>query len=150
MEVVIIIIGFLADRLTKLWALNLLKKVNEIVIIKGFFSFIYAENEGAAWSIFSGKTIFLVIFTFLILLAIIFYLVKYRPESKIMRAALSLIIAGAVGNLFDRVLYRHVVDFIQIHFKDVYYYPVFNVADICVVTGTILLIVCMLRNDSKK
>lgn len=150
MELVIIVVGFLIDRLTKIWALNAFKNTQEIVLIKGFFSFMYIENKGAAWSIFLGKTVFLIIFTFIILCGIIYYLLKYRPKSKIMRTALSLIIAGAVGNLFDRVLYKHVVDFIYFHYKDVYSYPVFNFADICVVVGTVLLMICILRNDSKR
>lgn len=150
MELVIIVVGFLIDRLTKIWALNAFKNTQEIVLIKGFFSFMYIENKGAAWSILLGKTVFLIIFTFIILCGIIYYLLKYRPKSKIMRTALSLIIAGAVGNLFDRVLYKHVVDFIYFHYKDVYSYPIFNFADICVVVGTVLLMICILRNDSKR
>lgn len=149
MELVVIIIGFLLDRVTKLLALNSLKDSSEKVIINGFFSLTYVENKGAAWNIFTGKTIFLIIFTFVILCGLVFYLVKYRPKNKFVRIALSLIIAGAVGNIVDRVIYKHVVDFISFHYKDVYYYPVFNIADVCVVIGTFLLLICMLRDDKK-
>lgn len=149
MELVVIIIGFLLDRVTKLWALSSLRSTNEMVIIKGFFSFTYVENKGAAWNIFVGKTIFLIVFTCAILCGVVFYLIKYRPKNKFMRIALSLIIAGALGNIVDRVIYKHVVDFILFHYKDVYYYPVFNIADVCVVIGTLLLLICMLRDGKK-
>lgn len=149
MELVVIIIGFLLDRVTKLWVLNSLKDSSEKVIINGFFSLTYVENKGAAWNIFSGKTIFLIIFTFIILCGVVFYLIKCRSKNKFIRIALSLIIAGAAGNIVDRVIYKHVVDFILFHYKDVYYYPVFNIADVCVVIGTFLLLICMLRDDKK-
>ncbi|MCD2345187.1 signal peptidase II [Clostridium guangxiense] len=150
MELVVIIIGFLLDRVTKLWAVSSLKDSNEMVIIKGFFSLTYVENKGAAWNIFTGKTIFLIVFTFVILCGVVFYLIKYRSKNKFMTMALSIIIAGALGNLVDRTIYKHVVDFILFHYKDVYYFPVFNIADVCVVVGTFLLLICMLRDDKKK
>lgn len=150
MELVVIIIGFLLDRVTKLWAVSSLKDSNEMVIIKGFFSLTYVENKGAAWNIFTGKTIFLIVFTFVILCGVVFYLLKYRSKNKFMTMALSIIIAGALGNLVDRTIYKHVVDFILFHYKDVYYFPVFNIADVCVVVGTFLLLICMLRDDKKK
>lgn len=150
MELVVIILGFLLDRVTKLWALDSLKDASGKTIIKGFFELTYVENKGAAWSMFSGKTMFLIVFTVIILCGVVFYLVKYRPKNKFVRAALSLIIAGALGNIVDRVIYKYVVDFISFHYKDVYYYPVFNIADICVVVGTFLLLICILRDDKKK
>lgn len=149
MELVVIIIGFLLDRFAKLWVLNSLKNVSEMVVIKDFFCFTYVENNGAAWSIFKGKTIFLIIFTCAILCGVVFYLIKYRPKNKFMRVALSLIIAGALGNIVDRIIYKHVVDFISFHYKDIYYYPVFNIADVCVVIGTFLLLICILRDGKK-
>lgn len=150
MELVVIVIGFLLDRITKLWALNSLKNTSGKTVIKEFFDLTYVENKGAAWSIFSGKTMFLIVFTVIILCGIVFYLIKYRPKNKFLRAAISLIIAGALGNIVDRVIYKHVVDFISFHYKDVYYYPIFNIADICVVIGTFLLLICILKDDKKK
>jgi signal peptidase II len=60
---------------------------------------------------------------------------------------LALIISGAVGNLIDRFVYRYVVDFIMLHYKDVYYFPTFNVADMLVVVGTFLLAICILKDE---
>lgn len=149
MEILIIVAGILVDRLTKFWAVTKLKKVQEIVVIKNFFDLNYVQNRGAAWGIFGGKTVILSIITALILIGIIGYVIKYRPKNMFLRSALSLIIAGAIGNLFDRIYYKYVVDLFSFHYKDIYYYPVFNVADICVVIGTIILAVYIIRDDKK-
>jgi signal peptidase II len=147
MEFIIIIIGLILDRVTKIWA-KTLKDTEGIVVIKNFFSFEYLENRGAAFGIFQNKVLFLSIFTFLVIGGIIFYLIKYKPKSKSIRISLALIIGGALGNLYDRVFYKYVVDFILLHYKDVYYYPTFNVADILVVVGTIVLAICILKEEA--
>ena len=69
-------------------------------------------------------------------IAMIVYLIKYKPSSKLLKLSLALVISGAIGNLIDRLYYKYVVDFISFHYKDVYYFPNFNVADILVVVGT--------------
>lgn len=148
LEILIIILGLILDRITKVWALNVLTKVSEIPIIKGFFSFAYLENRGAAFGIFQNKLIFLSLITLIIMGGIVFYLFKYKPTSKILRISLSLIVCGAIGNFIDRVWYKYVVDFIMLHYKDVYYFPTFNVADMCVVIGTMLLIIYMIKEDN--
>lgn len=147
MLILIIIFGLIIDRLTKIWAINVLSGVSEITIIKNFFSFLYIENKGAAFGIFQNKTVFLTIITVIIMIGIVYYIVRYKPSNIFVNVALSLIISGALGNLIDRIYYRYVVDFISLHYKEVYYFPVFNVADIMVVLGTIILVFCLLRED---
>lgn len=147
MEILIIILGLIADRLTKVWALNTLSKVDEIVVIKNIFGFSYLENRGAAFGVFQNKVFLLGIVTSIVIAAMIFYLLKYKPASKLLRTSIALIISGAVGNLIDRFTYKFVVDFILLHYKDVYYYPTFNVADMLVVVGTILLAICIIRDE---
>lgn len=147
MEIIIIILVNLADRLTKLWAVKQLKSGNDLTIIKGIFDFSYLENRGAAWGIFQNKIIFLLIITIIIFAGIVYYLVKYKPKSKLIRLSLSLIIGGAIGNMYDRAVYKYVVDFIHFHYMEVYNFPTFNVADMSVVIGTALLAICLLRNE---
>lgn len=146
MEMIIIIIGIFLDRITKIWVLKTLKGGNDIVVIKNLFSFQYLENRGAAFGIFQGKTLLLAMITLIVVGGIIYYLIKYRPQSKIMKIGLGFIIAGALGNLYDRIVYKYVVDFILVHYKDVYYYPTFNVADIFVVMGTLMLAIFILKD----
>lgn len=147
MELTIIIIGILLDRITKLWSVSVLSKVQEIQIIKNYFSFYYLENAGAAFGIFKNKTIFLGAITLIVLGFILYYLFFKRPNNKMIRISLSLIVAGAIGNLIDRILYKYVIDFILLHYKDVYYYPVFNIADILVCIGTILFAICLIKEE---
>lgn len=147
MELIIIILGILLDRVTKFWCINTLSHIGEIKILDNFFSFYYLENSGAAFGIFKNKTLFLVIVTFLVLCGIIYYLMVKKPQNKILRVSLSLIVSGAFGNLIDRFLYKYVIDFILIHYKDVYYYPVFNIADILVCIGTFLWIIFLIKED---
>jgi signal peptidase II len=145
LEILIIILGIALDRLTKYWALNSLKVNGGVEIIKGFFSFEYLENRGAAFGIFQNKVSLLTIVTSLVLVAIIYYRIKYKPKTKIMRISLAMIISGAIGNLIDRISINYVVDFILVHYKNVYYFPTFNVADMFVVVGTFLLAICIVK-----
>jgi signal peptidase II len=145
LEILIIVLGIALDRLTKYWALNLLKVNGGVEIIKDFFSFEYLENRGAAFGIFQNKVSLLTIVTSLVLVGIIYYRIKYKPKTKIMRISLAMIVSGAIGNLIDRISINYVVDFILVHYKNVYYFPTFNVADMFVVVGTFLLAICIVK-----
>ncbi|MHC6179419.1 signal peptidase II [Clostridium sp. JNZ X4-2] len=147
MEVSIILIGLLIDRMAKMWAIGSLTHVSQIVIIKNVFSFLYLENRGAAFGILQDKVYFLTFITILVVTGMIYYMLKYKPRSAMARISFSLIISGALGNLIDRLVYKYVVDFISIHFKDIYYFPIFNIADVLVVVGTILLIFYLLKEE---
>jgi len=147
-EILIIVLGLFLDRITKIWALNTLANIPEIVLIKDFFSFSYLENRGAAFGIFQNKVFFLALITFIVMIAIGYYLIRYKPNSKLLRMSLSLILSGAIGNLIDRVGYKYVVDFILIHYKDIYYFPTFNIADMLVVIGTALLAIYLMKEDN--
>jgi len=148
MEIIIIVIGLIADRLTKLWALKDLANENAMVIIPDFFSLSYLENRGAAFGIFQNRLILLVIVTSCVLMGLVYYLIKYKPKSKLIRISFAMIICGAVGNLIDRVSYNFVVDFILLHYKE-HNFPTFNVADIFVVLGTILLALCIIKEEEE-
>ncbi len=146
----IIIVGFALDRLTKIWVLEQVIG-NPITVISNFFYLRHLENEGAAFSILQGKTVLLVIMTSIVALVILGILIKNKD--KFLRATLSLILAGALGNLFDRIFREgKVVDFLEFHFGN-YVFPTFNVADCFVVVGTILLAIYILfiyKEDSKE
>lgn len=148
MEILIIILGLIADRITKIWALKSLYVNGDVVIIKDIFGFSYLENRGAAFGIFQNKVILLSIITSIVVLAMVFYLIKYKPTSRILRISFAMIIAGAIGNLTDRFVYRFVVDFILVHYKTIYYFPTFNVADMFVVVGTCLLALGIIKDEA--
>ncbi|AJD32421.1 MULTISPECIES: signal peptidase II [Clostridium] len=147
MGIIILILGIVLDRISKIWALNTLASGKDIVIIKNLFSLSYLENRGAAFGIFQNRLIFLSLITVIVILGVAYFIVKYKPTSKLLKISLSLIISGAIGNLIDRIYYKFVVDFIMLHYKDVYFFPTFNVADTLVVIGTILLAIYILKEE---
>ncbi|ENK1243464.1 signal peptidase II [Clostridium botulinum] len=147
MEIVILILGIALDRISKIWASNTLASGKDIVIIKNLFSFSYLENRGAAFGIFQNRLIFLSLITAIVILGVVYFIIKYKPTSKLLKISLALIISGAIGNLIDRIYYKFVVDFIMLHYKDVYYFPTFNVADMLVVLGTALLAIYILKEE---
>jgi len=147
MEVVIIFLGLLFDRLTKLWALNSLKDTNGVTLIKDLFKLEYLENRGAAFGIMQNKVMFLALVTFLIITGMTYYIIKYKPKSKFLRISIAMIISGALGNLYDRLFYKYVVDFILVHYKDIYYFPTFNIADSLVVVGTLILAISIVKDE---
>ncbi|AZV56010.1 signal peptidase II [Clostridium sp. AWRP] len=147
MEIFIILLGILIDRVTKIWAIEVLSKVSQVIVIKDLFSLMYLQNKGAAFGILQGKLYFLTIITIIVVGGMIVYIIKYKPNSKFIRISFSLIISGALGNLMDRIVYKYVVDFISVHYKDIYYFPVFNIADVMVVVGTALLAFYLLKEE---
>ncbi|MBU3180128.1 signal peptidase II [Clostridium psychrophilum] len=147
MEILIVFIGLLLDRLSKLWALSVLKQSNGTIIIKDFFKLEYLENRGAAFGILQNKLILLALVTLIVIGVMIYYIIKYKPKSKFLRISFALIISGALGNLYDRLFYKYVVDFILFHYKDIYNFPTFNIADSLVVVGTLILAISIVKEE---
>lgn len=141
MFVLLSILLIAADQAVKYWAVHVLQPAARIPVWDGVFSLAYVENRGAAFGIFQDGRWPLVAFTVLVLLALTVYLIKTRPRHRLMRLSAALVYAGAVGNLIDRVWHGSVVDLFSF---DLIQFPVFNVADICVVCGVILLAVYVL------
>lgn len=140
------------DQLLKILVVRGLKPIGEVTAIPHILDLVYVENKGAAFGILSNQRwIFLLISIFMIA-AIIFFLVKYKPESKLLQSAIILILGGGIGNLIDRIYYGYVVDYLQLSF----FSPVCNFADYCIVIGCVIFIVYLLffsdffEKDNKK
>lgn len=115
---------------------------------KQVLSLTHIRNTGAAWSIMQGKTWFLIGLPIVVLIAGIAFMVYKRNTLKRFEVIfISMIIAGGIGNLIDRVRMKEVVDYISFKLID---FPVFNFADICVVVGEILLVVYIFFFDNEK
>lgn len=111
---------------------------SSIQIIKGVLNFTYVENTGGAYGIGSNNILIFIIINIIILGILMKFAISKREEiDTISLIAISLIIAGGMGNLIDRVARGYVVDFVDIN--PVLKYPVFNIADIFVVTGCIVI-----------
>jgi signal peptidase II len=128
---------------------------NEIVLSRNWFELRYAENCGGAFGFLHGANEkFRRPFFFLVtVLAIIFIVHLYRSlekDQRAMRLALPLVLGGAIGNLVDRLRLGYVVDFIVMHWKDKYYWPTYNVADIAITVGIGLMVLEFIVGGRKK
>ena len=141
--IAVLVIAF--DRATK-WAIaHNLSMHDSIQVIPGFFRIIHTENRGAAFGLFADspsewKVGLLILFSLVALLIVSALLWKNSHSLTTTGVALSLILGGAIGNLWDRVMSGHVVDFLLFHY-DRWAWPAFNVADSAISVGAALLIV---------
>ena len=131
------------DQLSKKMAVIHLAGKSPFVIIPGVLEFCYVENTGAAFSILQGKMFVFYIITFLIGGGILYFMIKMPKNGKylVLYYTFAVLLAGAFGNLIDRVLYQYVVDFIYFSLID---FPVFNVADIYVTCSVFLTVILVL------
>ncbi len=129
---------FVFDRLSKAWIMSNVNLGQKFWGIDKLLSFIYVRNEGAAFSLLSGKLGLLSIVSVVFCIGAIVYWVIKKPDSRLLRTALALMIAGAAGNAVDRIAYGYVVDFIATEFIS---FPVFNIADIAITIGAVMLVV---------
>jgi len=146
---IIIILGIAADYFTKRWALGALTSGQVIDLIPGYLDFSYVENRGAAFGMFQGQIRVLGIISVVVAAGLLFYLLKTKDLHVMMKVSLSLIVAGALGNAYDRFIYTFVVDFIHFHIRDSWHFPTFNVADMLVVIGAGLMILFILLIEPK-
>lgn len=124
--------------------------INENVpIIKNFLNITNVRNTGVAWSLFDNQTLLVLIISTIVIIGIIIYIKKNKPNTNIEKISYSMILGGALGNLIERLVYSYVTDFIDIHIFG-YNYPIFNLADTFIVIGAILLIIISWRNEYGK
>lgn len=123
-------------------------------IIDGFFNLVYVMNPGAAFSFMAGASatfryIFFCGITAVAIVLILYYLLKSKPKSLLIVTSLTLIFAGAIGNLIDRIRYGAVVDFLDFYISNLHW-PAFNVADSAISVGAVLMIWEMILNSKKR
>lgn len=142
----IIILLLCIDQVSKLLALNYLQEIGSLPIIQNVFHLTYVENRGAAFGMFQNNQIVFIIVALLSSIYGLYYL-HTKKVNIVGKIGILLIISGALGNLIDRVRLGFVVDFFD--FRIIWAY-VFNVADIFVVLGTILLCIYIIFYDDNK
>ncbi len=132
---------------------------NYIVAVPGFLSLTHVLNTGAAWSLFSSATPILIALRIVVGTGILVWLLRtYRKQPVVNIVAYSLIVGGAYGNAIDGLTRGHVVDMLQSHWLSAVYsllgfgsiFPIFNIADMGVVGGVLLLIVSSIVEDRKR
>lgn len=146
--ITLLVIGALIilDQISKIWASAVLSNGRDILVWKNVFHLSYIENTGAAFGMLQGKQWFLIIMTIIVLIGITFYFkrIPANPSGKWMRLSFTLVIAGAIGNLIDRLFLNYVRDFLYFSLIN---FPVFNLADIFVVMGVCVLLAVILFGE---
>ena len=144
----------LLDQLTKGWIIATMRLHDAYPVIDGFFNIIYVRNPGAAFGFLAGasplfRSVFFMTVTLAAILLILHYLRQTRIEEIFLVLALALILAGAVGNLIDRIRFGEVIDFLDVY-VGAHHWPAFNVADASITTGASVLVVFLLGKRKEK
>jgi len=138
------------------WSKVLIQKrfdLNEsISLIDGFFNITYVRNTGVAFGIFDplslpAKSVLLSVFTAFAAVIVITYSVRSPLRNRLLQVALALVLGGALGNLYDRLAYGYVVDFLEFYVGS-FHWPSFNIADSAISVGVALLALEILRNET--
>jgi len=145
---------FVLDQVTKfLIAVNLPTGTygppGHIVIIGGFFNLVHVGNTGAAWSLFAGKSTVLAFLALATLVAIFFWRRSLGLRLLPVQISFGLLCGGILGNLLDRLVYGHVIDFLDLHFGN-YVYPTFNIADSGICVGVLIYLWYSFKNPTPK
>ncbi|MDE7097786.1 MAG: signal peptidase II [Ruminococcus sp.] len=140
--IITILVLVVIDQLVKHWAVDVLQPVRTMDFIHfGNFRIInltYLENDGAIFGSMSGQRWFLVGFTSLVVVAAFVFMLMSLKRSKLLATSIMLFVAGGIGNLIDRIRFGYVVDMFEIK---LFRFAIFNVADICVTIGFVLVFI---------
>jgi len=134
----------LADRVTKSLVVSSMSEGESVAVIPGLLSFTYLRNPGAAFGLMAGldapwRLGFLITATALITVALV-WMLAHGSTSRLERVAATMILGGAAGNLYDRIAWGEVVDFIDLY-AGAWHWPAFNLADSCITVGALALAV---------
>lgn len=135
------------DQLLQMWGMNSLKPIGQIEIIPNLFNLTYVENRGAAFGIFQGGVIPLAVVSGILLVIVVAAILLNKFKSDFMLWAVAVGLAGGIGNLIDRSVRGFVVDYLD--FSALFGFPVFNLADCCIVSATCLILIYIIKTDRK-
>ena len=124
------------DQISKIVIEGIFDVGNSVVVIPNVLNFTYVKNTGAAFSMLTGHTTFLIIFTAVVMVGCVYVIIKDVFDSTIVNWALFMCLGGGIGNMIDRIRLHYVVDFIECKLIE---FPVFNIADIAVTIGGCLM-----------
>jgi signal peptidase II len=139
----VLIIGltvFGLDRITKIWIHRSMALYESIPVLNNIFHITYVRNPGGAFGIFASRPEFFILANLLIIALLIYIYRELKPAPLLATIATGLLIGGAMGNLYDRICYGTVIDFLDFRI-----WPVFNVADMGIVIGAGLLAIFLIR-----
>lgn len=137
----------LADQILKILVSSNMELFESFTLVPYLFNITYVQNKGAAFSIFSNYTWVLAIISLIFSAVLLIYIIVKKPKHKLLMLSLIMIFAGALGNAIDRIFLGYVIDYIETAFID---FPIFNLADISITVGAVLLIVYEMFFDREK
>lgn len=148
------VVVFVVDQVTKFWFDNNLSMYERIVVIPDYFSWTLAYNTGAAFSFLAGASgwqrwLFTLI-AVVVSVVLVVWLKRLKSDETWLAVGLALVLGGALGNLVDRVVFGHVVDFILVHWQNRWYFPAFNLADSAITVGALLLALDMFKSKKSE
>ena len=131
------------DQLTKQWVLRSISPYDARIVVPDFFNLVNVTNTGAAFGSFRGNNTFFVVISLVALVVVTVLLVRHNRSDPWRYISLALLLAGILGNLTDRLLYGHVIDFLlfNLHIRYADPWPAFNVADSCISIAVVLFII---------
>jgi signal peptidase II len=131
------------DQLTKQWVLRSISRYDARSVVPDFFNLVNVTNDGAAFGSFKGNNTFFVVISIIALVVVTILLVRPRRSDPWRDVSLALLLAGILGNLTDRLLYGHVIDFLlfNLHIRYADPWPAFNVADSCISIAVVLFVI---------
>ena len=135
------------DQLTKHWVLRSISPYDARSIVPDFFNLVNVTNDGAAFGSFKGNNTFFLVISIIALVVVTVLLVRPRRSDPWRDISLALLLAGILGNLTDRLLYGHVIDFLllNLHIRYADPWPAFNVADSCISIAVVLFVIQSFR-----
>mgnify|MGYP001587978649 FL=1 len=138
--VIAVVSGVIVDIISKWVVFSKLDEFRKLILIPGLLNILRSKNEGVVFGLFPGKTSAFIVFSAIAIVVILFIYIKSDKTIFISNLALGLVLAGAIGNLWDRIWFRGVRDFIDLHIGDKYHWPTFNVADSLICVGISILV----------
>jgi signal peptidase II len=142
------------DQWTKYVVQQRLAIYQKVEVIHGFFNIVHVRNTGGAFGIFGGEkggmgSLLFVVASLIAIGSILFFFIKLREDEKNLSLSFSLVLAGAIGNLIDRLRYGEVVDFLDFY-RFSYHWPAFNIADSVICIGIGLLALELFIRDRRR
>ncbi len=140
---------YAVDQLTKHLVLRFISPFEARIIVPDFFSLVNVTNTGAAFGSFKGNNVFFILISIIALVVVTILLQRPRQHDAWRDLSLALLLAGILGNLTDRLLYGHVIDFLlfNLHVRYADPWPAFNVADSCISIAVVLFIIHSFRRQ---
>lgn len=130
----------LLDQITKLLVVKFMEYGESIPLIDGFLYLTSHRNEGAAWGMLQGRMWLFYIITLFVIVVLVMFYKREAHKSKLLQVSIIFLLAGAIGNFIDRLLFQKVVDFLDTIIFG-YDFPIFNVADASLTIGVVLMLV---------